>query len=115
MSLPVEQIEAFGNSGLCTEASPFDEGGITYLQIKDLKVPLQTETKVMDAVLCPTTYGGYATRLFLAENLNGLAPKTANWGSFPIAGRTWYSWSWQGVAPTLSLTQMVVTHLQALR
>jgi len=115
VSFQESQVEEFRESGLCESAEPDQEGGIPLLRIHGLKVPLTSGTRVLDAVLCPTTHAGYNTRLFFTENLGPLAPRTANWSPVVWFGATWFAPSWQGVSPALTITQMVATHLQALR
>ena len=115
MSFAESQLAEFRESGLCDLAEPDQDGGIPLLRIKGLRVPLSSGARVLDAVLCPTTHAGYHTRLFFAENLGPFASRTANWNPVVWFGATWFAPSWQGVSPDLTITQMVATHLQALR
>lgn len=110
-----QELTDLNASGMCAAATQMEDGGMTFFLLRGLKVPLRGGTRDMDALLCPGTHSGYHTRLFLAENLAGLAPTTQNWGAFVILGGTWYACSHQGVSAEQPLIQILAGHLRALR
>ncbi len=93
-------------------ARAFEEGGISYIALPDLKITVANEERVIDALLCPMQHGGYTTRLFFAE---AFPQKGANWTSHNILSRAWHTWSWNQVPATLSPMQILAAHLKALR
>jgi hypothetical protein len=108
--MPVSRSQAL--AGLCESVQEFQEGGVTYVYLANLKIRVGGTAFVVDALLCPTTYAGYFTRLFLSQ---AFPQKGANWTVHQILGRTWHSWSWQGVPADLPLQQMLLCHLDALK
>ena len=65
MTIDPAQLEAL--AAVCSGARPLGEAGIDYVFIPSLLVPTGATERTMDALLCPMQYGGYSTRLFLAE------------------------------------------------
>jgi hypothetical protein len=88
------------------------EAGTTYVFIPNLKLLSGGSEYVVEALLCPTASSGYATRLFLSISIPG---RGANWTQHHICGRTWHTWSWQGIPDSLSLAQILTAHLRALK
>ena len=86
--------------------------GIDYIFLPSLKVTVGQEERILDALLCPTTHGGYTTRLFLAEPIS---QRGQNWTTHNILSRLWHTWSWNNVPASLSLMQILSAHLRALR
>lgn len=86
--------------------------------IPDLTIQVGDTEYKMDALLCPQNHAGYTSRLFLTRpiterpTING---QPANWSVCSFAGRSWHSWSWQGVSPDQPLLAMLANHLKALR
>ena len=97
---------------LCPEARAAVEAGQDYVLLPDLKLPPGTSPAVVDGLLCPSQHTGYTTRLFLSAEVAG---KGANWKTFRILDRNWYSPSWQGIASDLRLMEMVIGHLEVYR
>lgn len=93
-------------------ASSMTDAGIDYIYLPALKVVTGEVQRIVDGMLCPMQHGGYATRLFLAEPVQG---RGQNWTVHTILSRTWHTWSWNGVPANLSLTQILSAHLGALR
>jgi len=110
MSIDTAQLEAL--SAVSPGARPLVEAGIDYVYLPGLRVVTGDTERVMDALLCPMQHGGYVTRLFLADPISG---RGANWSEHHICGRTWHTWSWQGVPATMTLVQILTAHLKALR
>jgi hypothetical protein len=107
---PADQVEELKKAfaGL-TWAS---EGPHAYILLPQLQLGAHCTPRVTDALLCPTSREGYATRMFYANVIEG-APVT-NWSKHHILGRDWHAFSWQGVAASLRLMQMVLAHARPL-
>jgi hypothetical protein len=97
---------------LCPEAQEMREGNYTYIYLPGLKVRTGDQTVVLDALLCPQTRDGYASRLYLSQQVLG---RGANWRTERILDRTWWTWSWNGVGSNLRPAEMLAEHLRALR
>jgi hypothetical protein len=91
---PKDQIEELK---LCCQAmSASQEGGINYLLLERLALPLGCSPAKIDALLCPTPRDAYPSRLFFEAqvqspfarnwNFNGRAGKRPNQVSFSGAG-----------------------------
>ena len=91
---------------ICTGAEEHSESGYTYILLPELCLPSGAKMK---ALLCPQTHSGYLTRLFLEQPMAG-----QNFNEHVILGQKWYTWSWQGVASSLRLAQMLVQHVRGL-
>ena len=90
------------------EAQPHSEAGIDYVYIPNLVLPIAPVPTLMEALLCPQQHSGYMTRLFLDKSVSGHGN---NWTCHNILGRSWYTCSWNGVAATQRLTQILAEHL----
>ena len=110
MMIDLAQLEALAT--VCPGARPLGEAGINYVFIPGLRVATGTTERTMDALLCPMQHGGYSTRLFLAE---AVPERQRNWTTHQICNRAWHTWSWQNVPTTLTLLQILLAHLEALR
>jgi hypothetical protein len=97
---------------LAPGARVMPDGGIDYIFLPNLKVPIGQEERVLDALLCPVQHGGYSTRLFLAEPM---PQRGQNWTIHNILSRPWHTWSWNNVPANLSPLQILSAHLGALR
>jgi len=86
------------------------EAGITYIHLPQLKLPCAPGT--VEALLCIQQHGGYTTRLFLSQPVNG---KGANWSTHQMFGKTWYTWSWNNVPAKIRPTQILCGHLDAFK
>lgn len=89
------------------------DGQLSYIRIPELKLGAHCTPAVTEALLCPSPRDGYATRLFYAHVIAG-AVSVANWTKHHILGRDWHAYSWQGVAASLRLMQMVLAHASPL-
>lgn len=97
---------------ICPGATLFPEGGITYIHLPGLKIPIsETETLIRDGLLCLQMHSGYPTRLFLSESIPG---KGSNWTVHRILERNWHTWSWNQVPPDRPAA-VLAQHLRALR
>lgn len=88
------------------------DASIQYVYIPNLKITCKGEDVVVEALLCPSKHGGYMTRLFISKPLTQACK---NWTQHAICGKTWHTWSWQGIPETLDLMQMILGHVRALR
>ncbi len=90
------------------------EGGKEYILLPNLKFTSDGAEVVLDALLRPGEHSGYPTRLFLARAFPSKG-QGAGWSVHTILGRTWHSWSWNGVPSDLPLPQILLGHLWVLR
>jgi hypothetical protein len=89
------------------------EGGVTYFLIPEIAVSAPGGTTA-DALLCPSSRDGYASRLFLSKPLATGRAKNLNASNVRILERNWHAVSWR-VRGGLRLLQMVAAHLDAFR
>lgn len=91
----------------------FEEGGLKYIHMEELRFLVRGEEKHMDALLCLNWRNNtYPTRLFLAANL-GLG---LNWHeSAYLIGRHWFTWSWKDVPANQPPISILANHLKALQ
>jgi hypothetical protein len=98
--------------GLCPEAVEMQEGCYRYIYLPALRVRSGEQVLVLDALLCPQPKDGYASRLYLSQQISG---RGANWKAERILDRTWWTWSWNGVGGDLRPVEILAEHLRALR
>lgn len=103
----MEEIRA-----ISTEAALLGEGGLSYVLLPGLKLPVGCTPSICDGLLCLNPRDNYPTRLFLSQQVPG---KGNNWNMFRILDRTWYSWSWNHVQYTGRPAETLAQHLVALR
>jgi hypothetical protein len=111
MGFPDDQIEELKR--FFPEIQAAQEGGITYLLLRDASLPATCTPARTDLLLCPAERDGYPSRLYFAQRPSS---KTGlNWnGNIRLLERQWSAYSWK-VAPGLRLVQMVLEHLRALQ
>jgi hypothetical protein len=97
---------------VCPGASPLTDGPLELVYLPNLKVASNGKEVESSALLCLSEHQGYSTRLYLTQPFPN---KAQNWTIHIIAGRSWHSWSWQGVPRTHSPVQILAQHLKALR
>lgn len=97
---------------LCPGAALMIEAGVRYIFFPGLRLPLGRKPELCDALLCLSGRDGYPTRLFLSVQLTD---RGANWRQYRIFDRTWHSWSWNGVPPSLRPAQILAEHMRALQ
>lgn len=88
------------------------EGGINFIFIPELKLPLGCTPEKIDALLCPVLRDGYNTRLFYVQIVEGIPGKNWN-GNLRICDRNWVSFSWKS-RDGMNLLEMVRYHLSTL-
>lgn len=111
MPFPEEQINEL--KSIAPNLSVAQEGGYTYLFIKDLRLPEHCDPAVVDALFCPTPKDGYTSRLYFPQIIGGIPSRNWN-GNLRALERNWYAISWQ-MQPGLRLAEMLINHLNALR
>jgi hypothetical protein len=97
---------------LCGEAKEISESGQVYIYLARLTLRVGSQPKQLEALLCPHSRDGYATRLFLSEPVLG---RGNNWSVHRILDRTWHTWSWNGVSSQLRPTEILAEHIRALQ
>jgi len=105
--LSVDQAQLEELRLICPNAEEHSESGYTFILLPELGLP---SGEKMKALLCPQTHSGYLTRLFLEKPVAG-----KNFTEHVILGRKWYTLSWQGVAASLRLAQILVEHVRGIR
>lgn len=109
----MESAELLGEiREMCPGASLQTEGGVRFIDLPRLKIPLSEGDQVLDGLLAIDAHNGYPTRLYLSERI---ANKGANWNVFSVLARTWHACSWGNVLPTLRPIEILTEHLRAFR
>jgi hypothetical protein len=112
MQFPKDQVEELGE--ICPGAQPYEESGILYFFLPQLRLPDRCSPTQLDALLCPTARYGYTSRLFFEQVIT--SPQSRNWSTTArIMERNWHAISWQYPETDLRLAQMVGVHLRAFR
>lgn len=115
MSFAPEEIEELKR--VVPGAVQTAEGGVEYVFLPDLHLPVGTQPEKVDALLCPKAdKHGYPSRLFFAEKLR--TPKTVNWyppNGVRILERVWYAYSWKIDEKNLRLIQVLAMQLKPLQ
>lgn len=109
MDFPTDQVEELEQ--LFPGARRADEGGVTFFLLPGLRLSGRTPSEV-EALLCPVQRDGYASRLFLAQQVQPCC--AGSWGIVRILERNWHAVSWR-TREGLRLAQMVLAHLDAFR
>lgn len=84
--------------------------GLIYLPAQAIEVAGQGQ--VVDLLLCPAEHSGYQTRLFFDRPF---PQRAANWTVHTLLGRSWHTFSWNGVAANQPWEQILLAHLAVLR
>jgi len=112
--LPTGEVEAL--KALFPNIALAEEGGTSFILIKNVTLPDGCEPRQVEALLCPSERDGYPSRLFLSHKVSHHG-KGTNWspsGGAMILGRVWWAVSWR-TRSGQSLTEMVLDHLAAFR
>jgi hypothetical protein len=94
---------------LCGEAKELSEG---FIYIPRLRLPAGCQPQEAEGLLCLVGHNGYLTRLFLSQPV---VNRLGGWVAIYILGRTWHTWSWNGVPTQLRPAEILAEHLRALR
>ncbi len=95
----------------CDRVDIHTEGQNHFILLSNLQFETDGKTVTMDALLCPSSHTGYATRLFLSEQILN---RGNNWNQHQILGRNWFTWSWRDISESQRLAQILAGHLKAL-
>lgn len=114
MSLPDDEVAEL--KGFFPDLLAAKEGGITYVLLRNARLPQGCSPSSMDLLLCPAERDGYTSRLYFAERVQAAPTAPAlNWnGTCRVLERNWSAFSWK-VPGGLRLAQLVQAHLRALR
>ncbi len=104
------EAEIAGLRAVCPEAEPMSEGGTVFVFLPRLRFRAKGANMCMDALLCPSAYSGYHSRLFFEQVVPGYA---VAWSGHQILARSWQTISWQGVSPDQPWTRILSEHLGA--
>jgi hypothetical protein len=114
MAFDNEQIEELKTC--YPELSLVEEGGCSFILIANLQLPGGCDPPRVDGLLCPTARDGYPSRLFLSAKVTHKGQgQSWNADGVMIAGRKWWSPSWNTKQSNQRLLGMVTAHLQAYR
>lgn len=111
---PAEELRSF-----CSDAKDLTDGGLRFVYLPQLALPLGATPERIDALLCLDRHGSYPTRLFFASQVarNPATTGTAlNWnGNVRILERNWVAFSWDHVRSEQHPVSILTAHLDALR
>jgi len=95
----------------CSRLSAFTEGGVTFLYLEGLRLPVVCNPQVCDALLCPVEREGYPSRLYLSVQV--ACPYSKNWNvtNARIGEKNWFAFSWKINLTSPTLSEMLVAHL----
>lgn len=111
MNFPESEIKEL--KSIAPDLSYAQEGGQTYILIKDLPLPDGCTPAVSDVLLCPKGRDGYESRLFFPAKITG--GPIRNWnGNLRVLDKNWFAFSWR-VEGGLRLAEMLLVHLTGLR
>jgi hypothetical protein len=98
---------------VCSSAKGLTDGPLSLVHLSNLKMETNGQLiEVPEALLCLSGHQGYLTRLYLSQ----VVPKSGlNWQTEIVLGRSWNTWSWQGIPPSHRPAQILAQHLRALR
>lgn len=105
-----EEIEELRT--VCSSVALLTDGPLNLLHLQRLLLENSGQLVEMpEALLCLSGHQGYTTRLYLSQQV----AKGLNWQIETILGRTWHTWSWQGISQNQRPAQILAQHLKALR
>lgn len=91
----------------------FKEGDHKFILIPNQRIPGGVDTESVDLLLCPTSWGGYNSKLFFSRQIK--TSQVRNWRpTARIAERTWHSFSWN-IPVGLSLVEQIMIYLKAAK
>jgi len=104
----LEELQA-----VCPSARTLTDGPLNLVHLS--KLQLETNGQLIEmpeALLCLSGHQGYLTRLYLSQQV----PKNSlNWQIETVLGRSWHTWSWQGIPQAHRPAQILAQHVGALR
>lgn len=111
MEFPENQVEELKK--IAPDLNVAQEGGYSYILIKNLSLPDGCTPAVSDVLLCPMPRDGYASRLFFPVQITGCAGRNWN-GRIRVLEKNWFGFSWR-VQSGLRLAEILLIHLNGLR
>jgi hypothetical protein len=108
--VPAEHLQELRE--LFGEVRELTEDERNYIYLPRLILPRGCVPAEVEGLLCIQEHSGYATRLFLSQQVSG---RGANWSMHRIVDRTWHTWSWNNVSAQLRPAAILAEHLRALR
>jgi hypothetical protein len=107
-----EPLDLTGLETVSSGITTFTEGGQRYVHLPLLRLPDGCNPAATAALICMDTRDGYPTRLFFAQPI---ASRTSlNWRpTTAIAGKQWYSFSWNNVPSSTRPVEVLIGHLTA--
>jgi hypothetical protein len=98
---------------VCSSARALTDGPLNLVHLSNLNLEANGQLiEIPEALLCLSGHQGYLTRLYLSQ----VVPKNGlNWQTETILGRSWNTWSWQGIPQSHRPAQILAQHLRALR
>lgn len=98
---------------IAPDLSIAQEGGYSYILIKNLQLPEGCRPNQVDALLCPRPHSGYESRLFFSEMITGCPMR--NWNSqIRVLEKNWCAISWR-IQSKLRLAEILILHLKPFR
>lgn len=113
MKLLEDQIEELKR--ISPSLSIAEEGGFTYIFMKNFKLPENCTPATMDVLLLPMFKDGYNYRLFLPQIPGNIPSLNWNARNVRILGHTWNACSWAITRTDLRLIEMLSLLLKPLR
>jgi hypothetical protein len=112
MDFPKEQVAELEE--ICSGTQRYEEAGISYFFLPQMRTPDGCSPQQVDVLLCPTSHHGYTSRLFLAERIT--SRESLNWSTQArIMERIWHAISWNIPETNLRLAQILALQLRAFR
>jgi hypothetical protein len=108
---PQDQIDELKR--IAPNLSIAEEGGIPYIFIQQLELPVGCIPAVTDVLLCPRPRDGYQSRLFFPQMIGGISAKNWN-GKLRAVEKNWFAFSWR-VPGGLRLAETLLIHINALK
>ncbi|HXU21055.1 MAG TPA: hypothetical protein VN788_10775 [Verrucomicrobiae bacterium] len=105
------ELHPLCDGDLARECPEFDH---TYILLPKMGLPAGCRPVRVDALLCLTGRDGYPTRLYFAERVACKAQLNWNAQDVRILERTWFAYSWTGVARGRPI-EVLAQHLKALK
>ncbi|MEP7375976.1 MAG: hypothetical protein ABI675_21450 [Chitinophagaceae bacterium] len=111
MEFPENEIEELRK--IAPDLSFAQEGGHSYILIKNLSLPDGCIPGISDVLLCPQARDGYTSRLFFPVQITGCQER--NWNKqLRVLETNWHAFSWK-LEGNLRLAEMLLIHLNGLR
>jgi hypothetical protein len=109
MEYPEEQLHELKR--YCNKLKAVPEGGVIFLFLEGLRLPVGCTPPVCNGLLCPVPRDGYPSRLFLSVQVS--PPFTRNWNvsNARIAESNWFAFSWKVDLVNPTLAQLLIAHL----